>query len=640
MELILSTDKKTEIKMSAPKSTISISGAKGTKNHQTLYNLDYENSGHTGFQKELTFDDTPTANSDNPVKSGGIKTELDKKANTSDVYTKAEADTELDKKANLENSKGGFEGGNGTHTTTGGAIGKGAFSQSGGAVGKSAMANSGGGAVGENAFTYNGFAGGYNAKTGVEASDAIQLGTGTNNNMKTLQVYDYQLLDANGHIPNDRMPTKADRDDLNDYVKNTDYANNTDFGIVKIGPGLQITASKSLAVSPAGSSAIAARSSSALQPIVPANLNLAVKSALSDEKRISDMTDSEKANARDVIGAISQTELDKKADKSASIPHTTVSGYPIALTDHLGGENVLDYKIYGNSVQNGTPTADAPVAIQSVGDLVTDTASEHYGKYDIPITLCGDNLFDMETILPEQGWTKQEDGSFYVAVNRTVYQKKLWENTEGYTGRLKIDYRVKFQKGKAESGAGSSIRIIYTDGTAENVLLTLGTWEANQWIVPDYHVYSNANKTVDYLDWVYGTGGNPTWVKDIIITKNLSATYEPFSGGTEHIYLDEPLRKAGTYADCIDVKAQKVIRNVSVTDTTGTKTIEESLAGAETPTEESAVIPSLTMPVSAAANMTVKTTVAPSKADLEYYQDINKVIAEIKAAILSNGGNV
>ena len=34
------------------------------------------------------------------------------------------------------------------------------------------------------------------------------------------------------------------------------------------------------------------------------------------------------------------------------------------------------------------------------------------------------------------------------------------------------------------------------------------------------------------------------------------------------------------------------------------------------------------------------TAVTPSEIDLEYYQDINKVIAEIKAAILSNGGNV
>lgn len=45
---------------------------------------------------------------------------------------------------------------------------------------------------------------GYLAKATQEAS--IQLGTGTNNNAKTFQVWDYQLLDGNtGLIPNDRL---------------------------------------------------------------------------------------------------------------------------------------------------------------------------------------------------------------------------------------------------------------------------------------------------------------------------------------------------------------------------------------------------------------------------------------------------
>ena len=485
----------------------------------------------SGKQDALTFDDAPTENSNNPVKSGGLYNiqiqlesdisgnynrlldKLDEKADSDSVYTKSEMNTELDKKVSKKENYGLIMG---SVYSTGAGNGLHLYFENGKSFGT---------------------------------------------------ILDYTAL-------MDILDTKANAADV--YTKSE-----------------------------------------------------------------SDTKLAQKADADTVYTkAETNAELSKKADKSTSVPHTTVSGYPIALTDALSGENVLDYKIYGNSVQNGTPAADAPVAIQSVGDLVTDSASEHYGKYDIPITLCGDNLFDMETILPEQGWTKQEDGSFYVAVNRTVYQKKLWENTEGYTGRLKIDYRVKFQKGNAESSSGSMIAIHYTDGTFENVLITTNKWEANQWNVPDYHIYSNAQKVVDYLFWSYGTGGNSTWVKDIIITKNLSAEYEPFSGGTKHIYLDEPLRKVGNYADCIDMKAQKVIRNVSVTDTTGTKTIEESLAGTETPTEESAVIPSLTTPVSAAANMTAKTTVAPSKADLEYYQDINKVIAEIKAAILSNGGNV
>lgn len=45
----------------------------------------------------------------------------------------------------------------------------------------------------------------------------------------------------------------------------------------------------------------------------------------------------------------------------------TVTGNSLILKNSIKG-NLLDYKIYGNSVQNGTPSPDAPVEIQSVGD--------------------------------------------------------------------------------------------------------------------------------------------------------------------------------------------------------------------------------------------------------------------------------
>ena len=70
-------------------------GYVGTRDHTKLANLDYENSGHTGFQKELTFDTTPTADSTNPVTSGGVKTELDKKADSGDVNALILADERL-----------------------------------------------------------------------------------------------------------------------------------------------------------------------------------------------------------------------------------------------------------------------------------------------------------------------------------------------------------------------------------------------------------------------------------------------------------------------------------------------------------------------------------------------------------------
>lgn len=90
---------------------------------------------------------------------------------------------------------GGFAGGSGSEAGTGGAVGGGAKTTYGGAIG-------------DGAKTSWGFAGGYRAKavdSDYNGIDAIQLGTGTNSTAKTLQVYDYQLMDANGNIPAERL---------------------------------------------------------------------------------------------------------------------------------------------------------------------------------------------------------------------------------------------------------------------------------------------------------------------------------------------------------------------------------------------------------------------------------------------------
>ena len=83
----------------------------------------------------------------------------------------------------------------------GGAVGMSATAGYGGAVGMSATASYGG-AVGDNTKTGKGFAGGKSARTvnsNDDGIDAIQLGTGTNTQTKTLQIYDDNIYDANTH---------------------------------------------------------------------------------------------------------------------------------------------------------------------------------------------------------------------------------------------------------------------------------------------------------------------------------------------------------------------------------------------------------------------------------------------------------
>ena len=104
-------------------------------------------------------------------------------------------------------SESGGAVGNNTGTSSGGAIGNNSHSGSGASVGENTSSTTGG-AIGADAKAGAGFAGGKAAKA-VDSSgggiDAIQLGTGTNSVPKTLQAYGYQLMDANGKIPDARL---------------------------------------------------------------------------------------------------------------------------------------------------------------------------------------------------------------------------------------------------------------------------------------------------------------------------------------------------------------------------------------------------------------------------------------------------
>lgn len=99
-------------------------------------------------------------------------------------------------------------------------------------------------------------------------------------------------------------------EDLVDFVKNTNYATASKGGVVKVSPdlGISIGAAGSLLTTKASAAQIASRINDYVV-IVPANLNAAVKAALSDTNRISDMTDEEKTAAREVIGASGEVNL-------------------------------------------------------------------------------------------------------------------------------------------------------------------------------------------------------------------------------------------------------------------------------------------------------------------------------------------
>ncbi len=96
---------------------------------------------------------------------------------------------------------------------------------------------------------------------------------------------------------------------LIDYVKFTDYASYSKAGVAKVDPvgtrGISIDNSNFLILVAASPGDIEGRTGN--RAITPLTLNMSVKAALTDNKRISNMTESEKENARDVIGAEKKT---------------------------------------------------------------------------------------------------------------------------------------------------------------------------------------------------------------------------------------------------------------------------------------------------------------------------------------------
>lgn len=168
----------------------------------------------------------------NGVELSGNKTSADLKLGLVSPYGGFSAGTDASAtgyggavgyKAN--SADGGAVGGNATAYNGGGAVGKSAKADYGGAVGFDTETYYGG-AIGMYAKAYDGFAGGPSANSRfapngttkvngavavgknakARANNAIQLGTGINDEENTMKVGDYKLLNANGKIPTERLP--------------------------------------------------------------------------------------------------------------------------------------------------------------------------------------------------------------------------------------------------------------------------------------------------------------------------------------------------------------------------------------------------------------------------------------------------
>ena len=273
------------------------------------------------------------------------------------------------------------------------------------------------------------------------------------------------------------------------------------------------------------------------------------------------------------LGNVDNTSDATKVENSLPLlcPHTEIALAPpsttLTISDAID-HNAINYKIYGNSVQNGTPNPNVPVEIESVGDLVTDTEDEHYGQYKISFEV------NSETV--------------------DIYLNEPLRKVDNYA-----DY-IDFLDGKVHRFV-----LAYTFNGAAGENWEVYTYQNNSFQFPlvgttIHHGYCNkyellASGELGTKDgvWLLQTGS-------IIVTDHNYSTVEDFKESLQ----SSPMTTITRRDDGLEV-SQETVSLPSILIEKGITTIS------------------------------VDTEISPSKTEIKYYQDINKVIANLQALILN-----
>ena len=216
----------------------------------------------------------------------------------------------------------------------------------------------------------------------------------------------------------------------------------------------------------------------------------------------------------------------------------SVLTYPLVIIGNLN-RTLDDYQIHGNSVQEGVPTPDAEIPVESVGDLITD--GDNAGKYKIPVTISGKNLIDYKKAYARS----------------TAQTVTITDTGVIFTGNYYFIIPCNIK-------AGTTVAFSCVTQWLQRVVFYSGS-EA------DVTIWGNGGKTTTTkdIDKLYVYKAPPESVGSNMVFDNIQlelgskTSYEPYiEPVTTDIILDAPLRKIGDYTDYIDFKNGKVVRNV------------------------------------------------------------------------------
>ena len=232
----------------------------------------------------------------------------------------------------------------------------------------------------------------------------------------------------------------------------------------------------------------------------------------------------------------------------------------------VAATELVDYKIYDIMLVSG--------------DTATDY--EPFG-YKIPVKCSGKNMFDKDAFCDyynsfnhatrkakaNDNYLGEDCFSYYMIhpssdVNEFIWLKGAFKENTQYviSGNFAMDFPG------MDSRAGVLMFFKYTDSTTLTPTLTM---YKDKFVQSKF--VSDEGKTIDYIYIANFSATAKIYIKDFQIEEGTEATaYEPYvEPVTTNIYLDEPLRKIGSYADYIDFESGCVVRNTQKATLTSDK---------------------------------------------------------------------
>lgn len=260
-------------------------------------------------------------------------------------------------------------------------------------------------------------------------------------------------------------------------------------------------------------------------------------------------------------------------DKTAS-----AEGVPLVLENCKKNKRMKELDIFGESVQNSTPTPEAPVEVESIGELVTDVNDANYGKYKVPVVVKGKNIFN-PTVVSASSIRTTGSPVTKNSYGTTIDSTDFTDNKVVVTQVANESYSdAAYQNGYIffeipELVIGKKYRLSFDLNITDNPLnaTALVMYALNTPISAVSITPNRCKTTFTYKTPAAGRkpdvelrcGGMSFELSNVMITEEgQDETFEPYTEPiTTNVYLNEPLRKIGDYADVLDFKNKKVVRN-------------------------------------------------------------------------------